>query len=265
MKRSGNTHSGWQSQPVPDVTDAHIPRFYINQSLDTSQAIDLNKDQSHHLARVLRALPGDAVILFNGDGCEYRACVAEVSKSTVSLDIQDSQVIQTESALKLTLVQGIARGDRMDNAISKAVELGATAVQPVFTARGKVRLQDDRANKKHAHWQRIATSAAEQSGRGICPEVRTPVDLADFLRDPPTGLGLVLAPQATQALQDVTRAEAVTLLIGPESGLTPQEIEQAESVGYLALRFGPRILRTETAGPACLAALQTLWGDLGSL
>lgn len=250
---------------MKDSDNAHVPRFYTRQTLDIAQTLDLNKDQSHHLAKVLRAQAGDAVTLFNGDGCEYRASVVEVSKSTVRLEIQDSQAIHSESALKLTLVQGIARGDRMDHAIAKAVELGVTAVQPVFTARGKVRLQDDRANKKHGHWQRIATSAAEQSGRGICPEVLTPLNLADYLQQPPTGLGLVLAPQATQALHDMTQAQAVTLLIGPESGLSPQEVQQAEAAGYLALRFGPRILRTETAGPACLAALQTLWGDLATL
>lgn len=242
---------------------AHVPRFYVSAPLSGLDPINLPGDQAHHLAKVLRAQPGDPVVLFNGDGHEYLASIGEIKKSNVLLAIERSLQVVRESPLRLTLAQGIARGDRMDNAIAKAVELGVAELQPLFTARGKVRLTGERLEKKQDHWQRIAISAAEQSGRTVVPEVRTPMSLSEFLEPPLRGLGLVLDPGADNGLNATDHATEITLLVGPESGLTNEELEQAKRVGYTPLRFGPRILRTETAGPACLAALQTLWGDLG--
>lgn len=241
---------------------AHVPRFYLNTPLAPGQAIILQDEQAHHLLKVLRARPGDALILFNGDGNEYSGQIGSVEKSHVQVDLQAVASNERESNLRLTLAQGIARGDRMDQAIAKAVELGVHAIQPLFTARGKVRLDAARMEKKQHHWQRVAQSAAEQSGRTTLPQVYRPCALDKFLQTPCSGLGLVLSPNANQTLSSIERADDITLLIGPESGLDPDEVKQAIASGYTAMRFGPRILRTETAGPACLAVLQNLWGDL---
>ena len=244
------------------MTQAHIPRFFVDASLTSGDEFTLHDAQAHHLSKVLRAQIGDPVALFNGDGFEYRTSISALDKSTVNLSITSSEQVVRESPLRLTLAQGIARGDRMDQALAKAVELGAAKLQPLFTARGKVKLQGERLDKKHDHWQRIAISAAEQSGRTQVPEVCAPINLADFLQQPLLGLGLVLDPNAEHALSETPRNANINLLVGPESGLTTKEIEHAKNAGYTSLRFGPRILRTETAGPACIAALQTLWGDL---
>ncbi len=251
-----------EAEKVNRNSEAHVPRFYVDAILAQADSIILGKDQSHHLSKVLRAKIGDKVLLFNGDGHEYSATISDISKATVALAIKNSESVTRESPLQLTLAQGIARGDRMDQAIAKAVELGATAVQPLFCARGKVRLVDERARKKHTHWQRIAISAAEQSGRVQAPRVHAPLNLNDFLQQPLLGLGLVLDPAANASLKDSPRAAQLTLLVGPESGLSSSELKLARKAGYSPLRFGPRILRTETAGLAFLAALQTLWGDL---
>lgn len=247
---------------VKPKNKAHVPRFYVAIALQGRERITLAKEQSHHLVKVLRVRARDPAILFNGDGCEYAAEIANPDSSAVELILTGCEVVQRESPLQLTLAQAIARGDRMDQAIAKAVELGVTAVQPLFAERGKVRLEGERLVKKQEHWQRIAISAAEQCGRTAVPHIRAAQTLAEFLHSAPEGIGLVLAPDAPKTLAQCPRASVATLLVGPESGLSKREVELAITAGYVGLRFGPRVLRTETAGPACLAALQALWGDL---
>lgn len=240
----------------------HIPRFFVDEALNAGTEIQLTGERTHHLRNVLRAKTGDPVVIFNGRGGEYPGTVNRVDKSTVGVQLAYHRDGVAESPLKLVLAQGVARGDRMDHAIAKAVELGVYAIQPILSERSKVRLQGERAAKKLTHWQRIALSAAEQCGQTRVPEVKSVLKLQAFLQTPTAGRRLLLAPGAEQGLADCAKADSATLLIGPESGFTEHEVNAARQSGYQVIRFGPRVLRTETAGPACLAALQTLWGDL---
>lgn len=226
-------------------------------------SIDLPDDKRHHLTTVLRLSAGDTLVLFNGDGAEYEAVLVHADRKRASATVNARHAPSRESPLDITLVQAVARGDRMDFALAKAVELGVTRIQPVFTARGQIKLDGARLDKKQAHWQRVVESAAEQSGRLIRPALAEAVTLAALLDAPPIADRLLmLAPEAAAGLAGHAPARHIALLIGPESGLANDEIERAAETGWHALALGPRILRTETAGMAALAALQTAWGDL---
>lgn len=244
----------------------HVPRVYVDATLAVGERVTLSPAKRHHLGTVLRLAEGAPVTLFNGDGGEYTATVDSASRKAMALTIDAVTDPQRESPLEITLVQAIARGDRMDFAIAKAVELGATRIQPVFTARSQVKLAGSRLEKKQTHWQQVAESAAEQSGRLICPPVAVAQDLSALLAEPvdTATIRLMLAPGATHALGGCTRRARVTLLVGPESGLSASEIETAATQGWTPLALGPRVLRTETAGMAALAAIQACWGDLGA-
>lgn len=244
---------------------AHVPRVFVDAALAAGEAFELADAKRHHLATVLRLKAGAPVTLFNGDGHEYAAYIDHADRKRMTLAVEARHSPQRESPLSITLYQAIARGDRMDFALAKAVELGVTAIRPVFTERGKVKLEGDRLAKKQAHWQAVVESAAEQSGRLVCPNVADALPLArclaaDNQSDPP--LRLMLAPTAEGSLASLGRAEHIALLIGPESGLSETEVDTAHAAGWQPITLGPRILRTETAGMAALATLQTFWGDL---
>lgn len=246
---------------------AHVPRVFVDAPLTVGDTIALDDAKRHHLGTVLRLATNAKVTLFNGSGREYGARVADAGRKHMRLALESEHEPRRESPLDLTLVQAIARGDRMDFAVAKAVELGVTRIRPVFTDRGKVRLEGARLEKKQAHWQSVAESAAEQSGRLIRPAVGPAIALTALLdetrSDDATGtLRLMLAPNASGTLSEHESAARVELLIGPESGLSEREIEIAGARGWRALGLGPRVLRTETAGMAALAAIQTRWGDL---
>ncbi len=243
----------------------HVSRVFVDQPLRVDAGpITLAQDKRHHLTTVLRLGAGAAIKLFNGDGHEYAARIDQANRKTLTVVVESRATPIRESRLDVTLVQAVARGDRMDFALAKAVELGVTRIQPVFTIRGQVRLDDERLAKKELHWQRLVESAAEQSGRLVCPAIAPTLELTDILSRPvESGRSyLMLAPTASHSINHMPAAQQVTLLIGPESGLSPEEIERAAASGWQALTLGPRILRTETAGMAALAALQTVWGDL---
>lgn len=242
----------------------HTPRVYLDAPLVVGDRIPLDDAKRHHLATVLRLKPGAAVTLFNGDGHEYDACVETAERKRMTLTLEAQRTPARESPLSITLYQAIARGDRMDFALGKAVELGVTAIRPVFTARGKVKLDGARLEKKQAHWQAVVESAAEQSGRLVCPPVANALPLSDCLavNEDQTFLRLMLAPSAKGGLASLTRQADTALLIGPEAGLSQNEIDTAVEAGWQPVAFGPRVLRTETAGMAAIAALQSLWGDL---
>ncbi len=242
---------------------AHVPRLLVDAPLSVGSEFALPANKAHHLKNVLRLKAGASLRLFNGDGREYAATITRADRNDVRVAIERSYTPERESPLTLTLAQGIARGERMDFAVAKAVELGVSAIQPLFTARGQVKLGGARLEKKQAHWQRVAESAAEQSGRLAWPRVAPALALVDYLRTARAGLRLILAPNAESGLGALARTDNVTILIGPESGLSNAEIETATAAGYTPLRLGPRVLRTETAGMAALAAIQSLWGDLG--
>lgn len=237
-------------------------RIHVSESLSAESEMTLPEDASHHVLRVLRLRPGNRLVLFNGDGLEYPAEILHADprrECRVRLDAPDRPAV--ESLLDVTLVQAIGRGERMDWCIQKSTELGVHRIQPVFTARTEVRLEPRRAEKRLRHWRQIAVSAAEQSGRVRVPNIDLPLGLSDL--GPPHGLGLFLHPHGTHRHCDLKASptSVFSVVIGPEGGLNNDETRQLERLGYQGLRLGPRILRTETAGPAVLAMLQTRFGD----
>jgi len=221
---------------------------------------------SLHVRRVLRLRPGDALTLFNGDGWDYRGRIAAIRGERVEVELVGRAEALPESPLYITLVQGIARGERMDLIVQKATELGAARILPVVTERSVVRLDEDRAGRRLAHWQAVATAACEQCGRARLPEVAAPRALAGWLEEPADdSLRLLLAPDAPRPLAGSGPAPGgVTLLVGPEGGLTDAEREAALRAGFVARSLGPRVLRTETAAIAALAVLQAAAGDLAA-
>ena len=241
----------------------HIPRVHVEGPLTTGDGLRIEGDKAHHQRNVLRLRAGDEVILFDGGGGEYGATVADLGRGLVTLTVGRHRPAHRESPLRLELAQGIARGDRMDFAVAKAVELGVHAIRPLFTDKGQVRLAGERLARKLSHWRRVAESAAEQSGRERVPEVREPMPLGDWLGVAPGTTRLVLDPAAESGPASLPRTADACLLIGPESGLSGTELAAARDAGFIPVRLGPRVLRTETAGPAALAVLQALWGDMG--
>jgi 16S rRNA (uracil1498-N3)-methyltransferase len=238
------------------------PRFYCREPLAPGARIELPEPVARHAVRVLRLPPGASLVLFDGRGGEYEARIERIEKDRVVVFLGSWQDIERESSLSITLVQALQAGEKMDFTIQKAVELGVADIVPVESRRSVTRLSGERAAKRVAHWQGVAAAACEQCGRNHVPLV-TPVEPLDhWLSRPPEGeLRLMLAPGAEVSLADLPPVGNVQLLIGAEGGLDPQEVIAAEQVGFRAVRLGPRILRTETAGLAAMAAMQALWGD----
>jgi len=212
---------------------------------------------------VLRLRPGAPLALFNGTGGEYSGTIAAIRAGTVTVTVGEAQRIERESPLRVTLAQGVSRGERMDLVVQKATELGVSRILPVFTARSVVKLEGHKAVRRLEHWRAIAIGACEQSGRNRPPEVSSPVDLEELLRAERTGTRLLLSPAAALRVAQVARPEgAVLVLIGPEGGLAEEEQQRALAAGFLGVRLGPRVLRTETAAIAALVLLQREFGDL---
>ncbi len=237
------------------------PRFFCPDGLLPDSDMPLPTAVAHHAERVLRLAVGDAVTLFDGRGGECAATLLALGKQPLAR-LGPRQEADRESPLAITLVQALASGDKMDWVVQKAVELGAVAIQPVAAERSVLKLTGDRAAKRVAHWQQIAVSACEQSGRNRVPAVGEIVPLARYLAQSFDGTRMILAPGAAGALARKGRPTGpLAILIGPEGGWSPAELQLAERAGCAPLALGPRVLRTETAGLAALAALQTLWGD----
>jgi 16S rRNA (uracil1498-N3)-methyltransferase len=239
------------------------PRFYVSVALTAQTTLALPEAAAHHAARVLRLRSGDAVTLFNGTGGEYAARITAIGKHDVTVAIERHDPVERESPLQVTLVQAVSSGERMDLTIQKAVELGVSRIVPVESERCVVRLKGERAEKRVAHWRQVVVSACEQCGRNRIPEVRMILPFDVWLAaDENAAQRWVLLPGARTALRDLPRPDKpVELLVGPEGGLTDAEAEAAQRAGFRPVRLGPRVLRTETAAPALLAALQALWGD----
>lgn len=240
-----------------------VSRFYCPCRLGPGQTLDLPPDAAHHAAKVLRMETGHKVTLFNGEGGEYAATITHISKNGVTVKTTGFHEREAESPLAVTLAQAISSGDKMDYTLQKAVELGITHIQPLASERCVVKLSGERAEKRVRHWQQVVISACEQSGRNRVPEVAPIQPLIHWLGSlPPEAQHLMLAPGAPHSLRDLPAPSTpVTLLIGPEGGLSPAEIRAAENSGFTSVRLGPRVLRTETAALTALAAMQTLWGD----
>lgn len=214
---------------------------------------------------VLRLAAGDALTLFDGAGGEYPAEVVRLGKSGVTVRMGERREIDRESPLVVTLAQAVSSGERMDYTIQKAVELGVARIEPLIASRCVVRLSGERAAKRVQHWHAVAAAACEQCGRNRMPAVAPVAPYADWLAQqavPAPGSALLLAPRGDGRLRELPRpAGPVTLLAGPEGGFSPQEADAAARAGFTPIRLGPRVLRTETAAVAALAALQVLWGD----
>jgi 16S rRNA (uracil1498-N3)-methyltransferase len=242
-----------------------LKRLYVDDRLGAGAELRLGEEAARYLGRVLRLRAGDTVHVFNGDDGEWSATISRITKDRVTLLAHDRVDNTAESRLRVHLVQGISRGERMDFVVQKATELGVERITPVLTDHGVVKLDDRRADKRRLHWQRVAESACEQSGRVRPPRVDTPLPLNDWFgtaRDD-ASIDLILAPDAGRSLAAVDApAAGLCLLIGPEGGFSEREYDDAALAGFTAVTLGPRILRTETAAVAALAIAQGLWGDL---
>ena len=234
-------------------------RLYQNTPFTEGTKAELNKENSHHLNKVLRFPVGKNITLFNGDGFNYIALVESVKKTT-HLKIISKNPNDIESKLDLTLAQGIAKGEKMDFLIQKAVELGVTRIIPMKLERCVVKLKSDRVQKKIDHWQKIANHACEQSGRSVIVSLSKPTTLTELLEESGHN-GIVLHHRATKDLNQIKTSLKATILIGPEGGLSEKEISVAEDSGYKSVLLGKRILRTETASLAAIANMQLLWGN----
>jgi len=240
-----------------------ITRIYNEGKLAAGETVTLSTRASHHLVRVLRCKPDTTLTLFNGEGGEFSATLVNDDPKSARVIINSFSDINRESRLKICLLQGVSRGEHMDITIQKATELGVTEIIPVLCERS-TGLKKDKTGKKLERWHQIAISACEQSGRNILPVIRQAMTLADAISSVTAGTRLVLDPTAAAGINDIDKHSAsVCILAGPEGGLTEQEISASCDAGYYNARFGPRVLRTETAGPAFIAAIQTLWGDMG--
>ena len=236
-----------------------LSRFFIDMPLSLGQH-ELPEAQAHYIGRVLRHAPGDAVQLFDGSSREYLGELLEVGKKGVRVELREELAGLPESPLRIHLGQGLSRGERMDWAIQKATELGAAEITPIISERCEVRLKDERADKRLSHWRQVAISACEQCGRSVLPVIHAPTSLAEWQAAVQAELKLVLHPQA-EPWSGHAAPRSLAFLIGPEGGLSDDEVERARAAGFHPARLGPRVLRTETAPVVALAVAQQLWGD----
>ena len=240
-----------------------IPRLYLPQIFIPGEELSVTGQTAHHVAHVLRIRSGAPVSVFDGKGCEHRAIIKTIKRSEIILEIAEARTVQQEPSLDITLLQGIARNDRMDLILQKAVELGVNNIQPLWMQRSQAHLKGSRLEKRCKHWQGVIISACEQCGRATLPQLGAAMNYADWMHSRNNrGLRLLLQPDSTTGLGTLQSPDdRIFLLAGPEGGLNTDEQMLAQSAGFLGIRLGPRILRTETAALAALAAMQTLWGD----
>lgn len=240
-----------------------IPRIHTRQPLTPDAEFELEPGPSQHLARALRMQAGESIVLFDGSGGEYPATLLSVSKKAVTARTAGHRAHESESPLAIHLGIAVSRGERMDWTVQKVTELGASELTPLFSERTEVRLSGDRAEKKRGHWQHIAISACEQCGRNRIPVVHPLQRLDDWLLAARGDHRLVLHHRCHKSPPISSRPRSLTLLVGPEGGLSEQEIGRAEAAGFEPMALGPRVLRTETAPLAAIAILQARWGDMG--
>ncbi|HDZ46516.1 hypothetical protein LCGC14_0088230 [marine sediment metagenome] len=239
-----------------------MPRVYVPAAFVAGNALALPEGPARHITRVLRMSEGAPLVLFDGEGLEAGVRLAKVSRKQTLARVEAVWAGSGESPLSVHLGQAISKGDRMDYAIQKAVELGVAAITPLYTERGDVRLKGDREDKKLAHWQAVAASACEQSGRAVVPAVYPPMSLHAWLEVRQEPLRLMLHLATGNAFNRQDRPASVALLIGPEGGLSESDIAAAQKAAFTTLTLGPRVLRTETAPIVALSLLQHYFGDL---
>ena len=240
-----------------------LPRFYVDAPLRAGSTCALPEDAAHHAVHVMRLREGDEAVLFNGRGGEYAARVASIQRLRIALDVLQHRPIERESPLQVALVQGVSSSDRMDYTVRKAVELGVAAIHPVLATRSVARPKGERADSRRAHWQKVAISACEQCGRNKIPEVHPLTSLADYLLGAPKdSFTVLLSPRSDLPLSKAVEGKSsFVLAAGPEAGFDDDEEAAFAAAGFTPLKLGPRVLRTETAALAALAALSALRGD----
>ncbi|TGN40377.1 16S rRNA (uracil(1498)-N(3))-methyltransferase [Marinobacter confluentis] len=241
-----------------------IPRIFTDSPLTVGSRCDLDDNAANHTGRVLRMQAGQSLLLFNGNGNDYTATITEAGKKRVEVEVESAAPNLTESNLEIVLGQTLSKGDRMDYAVQKAVEMGVTRIVPLATERSEVKLKGDREDKRLRHWRQVAISAAEQCGRAKVPDILPVMTLPDWFNHAgDCDLRLVMHHRTEQSLDSMNRPTRIALMIGPEGGLSQDEIAAAETAGFLPVALGPRVLRTETAPVAAMALCQWLWGDIG--
>lgn len=241
-----------------------ISRLYTDTRLEPGAEVHLDSQAGHYVFRVLKLRAGDPLVLFNGDGADYAAELLSNRRDLVTLRVSARLPSIPESPLAITLVQAVGKGDRMDLSLQKATELGVSAVQPLFSERTEVRLPNERLERRSEHWQRVMAAACEQCGRARVPTLLEPLGLDEWLAMGSAQARVVLEPAADAPLASLALDQAeVAVVVGPEGGFSEREMKLFQLAGVRAFRLGPRILRTETAGPAAIAILQSLYGDLG--
>ncbi|MCW5581052.1 MAG: 16S rRNA (uracil(1498)-N(3))-methyltransferase [Luteimonas sp.] len=241
-----------------------VIRAHVDLPLASGARLALPESAAAHLTRVLRLREGDACVLFNGDGHDYDARLASVGKREALVEVGQARAVGNESPLRITLLQGIARGEKMDLILQKSTELGVARIMPVDAERTEVRLEAARMEKRLAHWRSVVASACEQCGRARLPDIAAPVTLAEAAARTEAAAKLTLDPagEHTMASLAIDAGAGVAIAIGPEGGWSPRDREALRAAGFRGLTLGPRILRTETAGLAAIAALQARFGDL---
>ncbi|MFT5577279.1 MAG: 16S rRNA (uracil1498-N3)-methyltransferase [Paraglaciecola psychrophila] len=239
-----------------------IPRIYSTQTLALEQALRLEQKPSHHISKVLRLVAGDELDLFDGRGGQYRARIEAVSKKWVEVITTDFDAEDRESPLHIHLGIAISKGDRMDQVMQKATELGVSTITPLYAARSQIKLKGERAEKKVDYWRQITVAACEQCQRNRLPQVQDIAHLSDWVAHCEVQQKFVLHHRSVGQIDQQQAVDSVALLVGPEGGLDSDEIDEAERAGYQSLTLGPRVLRTETAPLAAISLLQHLWGDL---
>jgi len=241
-----------------------LPRFYCSGDLSQGATRDLPEAAAHHAARVLRLTVGDAVTVFNGTGGESDARISSIGKDHVSVRLGPWRSREAEPSVRVVLLQGLSARERMDFTVQKAVELGVAEIFPIEMRRSVMRLAEERATRRVEHWQNLVVAACEQCGRNRVPEVHPVSALPDWLgaHSAAPGQRLILSTLAERRLRELSVPRELLLLAGPEGGFASEELEMAQACGFTPVRLGPRVLRTETAALAALAAIQALWGDL---
>lgn len=241
-----------------------IPRIYHPRPLSAPEEVALSDDAANHVGRVLRMQPGNKVALFDGSNQVFSAEITQVDKKQVRVTITDQRLDNRESPLNLHLGQVISRGEKMEFTIQKSIELGVNIITPLISERCGVKLDGERLEKKVQQWQKIAIAACEQCGRNRVPQIRPAIQLEEWCAEHEDGLKLNLHPRASQSINTLsTPLKNIRLLIGPEGGLSQNEIDMTARYGFTDILLGPRVLRTETAALTAIAALQIRFGDLG--
>lgn len=238
-----------------------LSRIYTTQTLTTGSTVQLADEAAHYVGKVLRLRVGDALALFNAVDGEHLAEVVAVEKRGVSVQLHSVMQNSADSSLPIHLGLGISRGERFDYAVQKATEAGVTTIIPLLTERCEVKLKSERVDNRLSHWSKIAISACEQSGRCHVPEIAAPTTLKEWLAQSRSGECFVLDHRGTAGFPTIATPESVTLLVGPEGGLSDEEVNAAQLNGFQTVKLGPRVLRTETAPVIAISLAQHLWGD----